>query len=169
MIGTYITDENGEIYITDLPTGTYKVIEKTTNKWYNLADEVKIEVKYNQTTETTVQNEAKKGQVRVIKVDSENNKIRIEGVKFEVKDKTGKVLETIITNKNGEATTSKYPVKDFEKLYLQEISTKEEYELTEDMTEIELQTDKIKDVTIENKKKKGNLKIFKIDEKKSEI
>ena len=37
---------------------------------------------------------------------------------FEVIDKDGKVLETITTNENGEAYTSKYAIRDYQKLYL---------------------------------------------------
>ena len=36
VIGTYTTDENGEIHVKDLRTGNYTWIEKETNKWYNL-------------------------------------------------------------------------------------------------------------------------------------
>ena len=65
----------------------------------------------------------KKAQVRVIKVDLDNNEVKLKGVKFNVLDENKNVLETIITNDEGEAITSKYPVRDFEKLTLQETET----------------------------------------------
>ena len=46
VIGTYTTDVNGEIFIENLRIGNYKLIEKITNKWYNLNDEA-IEIKIN--------------------------------------------------------------------------------------------------------------------------
>lgn len=161
VIGTYTTDENGEIYIENLRIGNYKVIEKTTNKWYNLADEINVEVKWNETTEATIQNELKKGQVKVIKVDSENNEIKIEGAKFEVLDKDGNVLETITTDSNGEAVTSQYVIRDHSSIYLKEVETNEKYMLNDEIVEIKLKENEVKNITIENDRIKGQIKIVK--------
>ena len=90
--GNYTTDKNGEIHIENLPIGKYKIKEVKTDKWYTINDkETEIEIKEYETTETTITNEAKKGQIKVIKVDSENNEIKLKGVKFEVQDKDGNV------------------------------------------------------------------------------
>ena len=161
VIGTYTTDKNGEINVENLPVGEYKVIEKESNKWYNLADEIKIKVDFNKTAETTIVNELKKGQIKVIKVDKENNEVKLKGVKFEVQDKDGKVLETLKTDKNGEATTSKYAIKDFENLYLKEVETNEKYVLNDKITKVKLEENKIKNVVFENEKIKGKIKIIK--------
>lgn len=161
VIGTYTTDKNGEINVENLPVGEYKVIEKASNKWYNLADEIKLKVIFNETAETTIVNELKKGQIKVIKVDKENNEVKLKGVKFEVQDKEGKVLETIKTDKNGEAITSKYAIKDYENLYLKEIETNEKYVLNDKITKIKLEENKIKNVIFENEKIKGKIKIVK--------
>ena len=60
----------GEIYVEDLRTGDYKWIEKNTNQWYNLnTDATEVEVEWNQTNDSIIENELKKGSVRVIKVD----------------------------------------------------------------------------------------------------
>ena len=48
----------------------------------------------------------KKAQVRVIKVDLDNNEVKLKGVKFNVLDENKNVLETIITNDEGEAIRS---------------------------------------------------------------
>ena len=161
VIGTYTTDQNGEINVENLPVGEYKVIEKESNKWYNLADEIKIKVDFNKTAETTIVNELKKGQIKVIKVDKENNEVKLKGVKFEVQDKDGKVLETLKTDKNGEAVTSKYAIKDFENLYLKEVETNEKYVLNDKITKVKLEENKIKNVVFENEKIKGKIKIIK--------
>ena len=161
VVGTYTTDKNGEINVENLPVGEYKVIEKESNKWYNLADEIKIKVDFNKTAETTIVNELKKGQIKVIKVDKENNEVKLKGVKFEVQDKDGKVLETLKTDKNGEATTSKYAIKDFENLYLKEVETNEKYVLNDKITKVKLEENKIKNVVFENEKIKGKIKIIK--------
>ena len=161
MIGTYTTDTNGEINIENLPVGEYKLIEKESNKWYNLADEIKLKVNFNETAETTVVNELKKGQIKVIKVDKDNNEVKLKGVKFEVQDKDGNVLETLKTDKNGEAMTSKYAIKDYENLYLKEVETNEKYVLNDKITKIKLEKDKITNVVFENEKIKGKIKIIK--------
>lgn len=59
----------------------------------------------------------KKGQVKIIKVDSENNEIKLKDVKFKVyanKDKNGiadsdELIDTLITDENGEAITKNMP------------------------------------------------------------
>ena len=163
VIGTYITNKDGEINLENLRIGKYKIIEKSTNKWYNLSNEENVEIKYGETKEVTIENELKKGQIRVIKVDSENNKIKLKGVKFEVLDKNNNVLETIVTDEKGEALTSKYAVRDYGKLYIKEIETDKNYILNDKIQEVELKENQIKDIIFENEYKKGNLKIYKVD------
>ena len=169
VIGTYTTDVNGEIYVENLRTGDYKWIEKTTNKWYNLAGDTEIKVEWDKTKESVIENELKKGQIRVIKVDQDNNEIKLKGVKFNVLDENNNVLETIITNDEGEAVTSRYAVRDFEKLTLQEVETLENYKLTEEPQTIKLEANEIVDVVFQNEKKKGQVKVIKIDEDNNEI
>ena len=169
VIGTYTTDVNGEIYVENLRTGDYKWIEKTTNKWYNLAGDTEIKVEWDKTKESVIENELKKGQIRVIKVDKDNNEIKLKGVKFNVLDENNNVLETIITNDEGEAVTSRYAVRDFEKLTLQEVETLENYKLTEEPQTIELEANEIVDVVFQNEKKKGQIKVIKIDEDNNEV
>ena len=161
-VGTYTTDENGEINIENLTIGEYSLKETETDRWYNLQEKpTKVEVKQYETAQATITNELKKGQVKVIKVDKENNEIKLEGVKFEVQDKDGKVLETIITDKNGEATTKKYDLKTYENLYLKEIETQEKYVLNNEIKKIKIQENEIKEIKIENEKIKGKIKIIK--------
>lgn len=163
VIGTYTTDVNGEIYIENLRTGNYSVIEKNTNKWYNLADNVDIEVKWNETNNVTIENELKKGQIKVIKVDKNNHEVKLEGVKFNVLDEKGNVLETITTDKNGIAVTKKYVVRDFQKLVLQETQTLKNYVLNDKPQTIELKENEITNITFENKEIEGNIELTKTD------
>lgn len=170
IIGYYTTDANGEIYIKGLRTGKWALIEKETNKWYNLLDEqVEIKVEWNETTNTTIENELKKSQIKVIKVDLENNEVKLENVEFEVMDKSGKVLETIKTNKDGEAVTSRYAVRDFPNLYLKETVTNEKYVLDDTVHKIELKENEIVTKTFENKKIKGQVKVIKTSEDDNKI
>ncbi len=169
IIGTYYTNENGEINIEKIRTGTYSLIEKQTNKWYNITKIDKIEIKKDETTTITVENELKKGSIQIEKVDSENNKIKIPNVKFEVIDKNGKVLEEIITNEEGKAYTSKYPIRDYKSLYIKEKETDEKYILDNEIYEITLEENKVSNLVISNEKKKGKIKVVKVDKDNSEI
>jgi uncharacterized surface anchored protein len=169
VIGTYTTDVNGEIHIDNLRIGEYKLLEKNTNKWYNLADDTDIEIKWDLTINTTIENELKKGAVRVIKVDADNNEVKLEGVKFEVLDENNNVLETIVTDENGEAVTSNYPVRDFEKIKIRECETLQYYVLSDEIQTIELEPNYIKNIVFQNEKKKAQIKVIKVDMDDNEV
>lgn len=169
VIGTFATNVDGEIYIENLRTGDYSLIEKNTGKWYNLAEDTEVKVEWNETTETTIENELKKGRVKVIKVDNENSEIKLAGVEFEVLDKDGNVLETITTNEQGEAYTSRYAIRDYQNLYLHEIKTNEYYKLNDKQIEVELKANQITTVTVGNDKKKGQIEVIKVDKDNNEI
>lgn len=169
VIGTYVTDVNGEIYIENLRTGDYSLIEKNTGKWYDLSENTEIKIEWKKTTETTIENELKKGRIKVIKVDSENNKVRLENVEFEVIDKKGNVLETIKTDSNGEAYTKKYAIRDYQNLFIHETKTNEYYKLNDTPIEVELKENQITTITFKNEKKKGKVEIIKVDKDNKEI
>lgn len=169
VVGTYTTDVNGEISIKNLRTGNYKLIEKNTGKWYNLAEDTTVEVKWNTTEENIIENELKKGQVKVIKVDLDNKEVKLQGVKFDVLDENGKVLETITTDENGEAYTSRYAIRDYSKLTIREKETLENYVLNETPQTVTLAQDQITDLTFKNKLKKGQIKVIKVDKDNNEV
>lgn len=163
IVGEYTTDVNGEIFIENLRIGNYKLIEASTNKWYDLADDTEIEIEWDTTINTIIENELKKGQIKVIKVDKDNNEIKLEGVKFEVLNENGDVLETITTNKDGETITNKYSVRDFATLTLKEVETQEEYHINSEPVIVSLEAHQVKDVKIENEVKKGQIRVVKVD------
>lgn len=169
VVGTYTTNVNGEIIINNLRIGKYKLIEKTTNKWYDLGEDTEIQISWNEMTNSVIENELKKGQIRVIKIDKDNNEVKIPGVVFQVLDENNKILETIVTNEEGVATTSKFAVRDFEKLKLREIRTDEYYVLNTEIKTIELKANDISEIVFENEKKKGQIKVIKVDLDNNEI
>jgi len=169
LVGTYYTDENGKIEIKDLRIGNYKLKEISTNEWYNLAENQNLQIKWNETTKTQVEDELKKGQIKVIKVDKENNEIKIPNVVFEVQDSCGNLLEKIKTDQNGEAITSKYPLRDYPNLRLHEVETDEKYALENEIKEITLEENQIKEVKIENEKIKGYIQIVKTSKDDNKI
>ena len=111
VIGSYATNVNGEILIENLRIGNYKLIEKNTGKWYNLAEDTDVEVKWNETTEVTIENEKKKGQIKVIKTDGETE-TPLKDVTFAVENSHGDIVDKITTNEKGEATTKELPIDD---------------------------------------------------------
>ena len=162
VIDTVRTDENGEITIPNLRTGKYQLRETKTNDFYKLAEPVDFEIKDKETTDVVVENEKKKGQVKIIKVDLDNNEIKLQGVKFNVYDKNGKLVDTLTTDENGEAVSSKLPLM-YNPYTVKEVETGMLYELNETPQTIELEEDQIKDLTFENERKKGQLQVTKVD------
>jgi uncharacterized surface anchored protein len=76
-----------------------------------LSDEVKtIELEPNYIKNIVFENEKKKGQIKVIKVDMDNNEVKLEGVTFEIRDENGNVVQTLVTDKNGEAISERIPI-----------------------------------------------------------
>lgn len=169
VIGKYNTDVNGELEIKDLRIGDYSLIEKKTNRWYNLAEDTDIKVEWNLTKELQIENELKKGAIKIIKVDEENHEVKLENVKFKVMDKDGNVLEELITDKNGEAETSNYPIRDFSELKIQETETLDNYVLDDEIHTITLEENQIKNITFENEKIKGQIEITKISSDDNKI
>ncbi len=133
-----------------------------------VSEEHDATVEYNKTTETIIENELKKGCIEVVKIDADEKEIRLQGVKFNVLDENGKILETIETDENGIAETKRYQLRDFESLILQEIETLETYELNDEPKKIILEEGKIS-IIFENIPKKGNLQIIKVDEYNNSI
>ena len=163
VIGTYYTDVDGELFIENLRVGDYSLIETKTNKWYNLANDTDVEIEWNLTKELQIENELKKGSIKIIKVDTEDNEVKLKNVKFNIMDKDGNVLEQLITDENGEAQTSRYALREFSELKVQEVETLENYVLDDKVHTIVLEANQIKDITFENEKIYGNITLTKID------
>ena len=103
----------------------------------------------------TFENELIKGYIRVTKVSKEENKYngdkkgtRLENAKFEVYDKENNLVDTLITDENGEATTKEL-LKGYYKIL--EIDSPDYYILTDEVFEAEIvKHQEIVDVEIEN-------------------
>ena len=151
-IGTYTTDENGSISLNNLHQGQVVIKEVESAKNYEvMTGEKVLDIGYNDSKEITIENEMKKSQINVIKVDADNNQIRIQGAKFEIYDEAGNVIKTIVTNQNGEAKVEGLPIN--KKYRIKEIETAKDYILSNDEVTIELKENEIKNVTFRNKRK----------------
>lgn len=166
LVKKLVTNKKGEAYISNLEIGTYTLKETKTNKNYYLAKDRKIEIKWEQTCIEKIENKKQKGQIEIYKVDSENEKQKLEGVIFEVLNEEKKRVETIITNKDGYAITSSLPVGIY---YIKEIKTKDKYILNQNLIKVEVKKEEITTYNIKNKKKKGKIEIYKKDEEDNKI
>lgn len=161
------TNENGMAQIDNIRTGKIKIKEIETRKEYVLMQEEKtLEIKYKKTSEIMLKNEKKKGQIEVYKTDEENNQIKIQGVEFEVLDADGKVVDKIVTNKDGYAISKKLPIGEYT---LKEIKTDEKYILNDEKIKVEVKYNENLSLHITNKKIKGKIQIIKISSKDSPI
>lgn len=147
---TYTTDEHGKINLANLRPGTIIIKEiETVGKYRINEDEIRIDIKYNETREIELTNEIKKGSIKVIKVDKDDNKIKIEDVKFKLKDEKGEVINEGVTDKNGELKFENLIVGKYK---LVEVETGKEYILSDQEYEIEVEDKKIQELKIENEK-----------------
>lgn len=157
-----ITDVNGVAEVKNINTGNYTLRETLTKKEYNLAIDQNVIINWNETMEYKVENEKKKGQIKIIKVDKDYNEVKLEGVEFQIIDKNNNIIETIKTNSEGEAVTSRIPIGSY-KIKEVSLGTNEEYVLNDEVKTVTVEEDKIKTIQFENEHKKGNLKIYKVD------
>lgn len=171
LINTYKTDENGEIFISNLNIGNYylREINSSNSLYYPLNEDIRVTIDWNTTTTKFIENEPKKAQAIVIKVDENNNEIKLENVIFEVLDENGNILEKIKTNSDGKAITSSYAIKDFEKIYLREVKTNNNYVLSNNLIEVKLYPNKTTEVLITNKVKTGKIRIIKVNKDNNKI
>ena len=131
VVDTLITDKEGKAFSKELPIGEYTLVETKTNEKYILSNQiVEVEVKEDKFTNVQIENEKKKGQIAILKVDDEDNTIPIQGVTFEIKDEQGIVVDTLITDKEGKAYSKKLPIGEYT---IEEIQTKANYILQEEV------------------------------------
>ena len=162
VVAHLVTDKNGEAFINNINIGKYTIKETKTKENYNLCIDNNIEVKCNETSEIKIENEKKKGQIKIVKQDAENSNIKLEGVEFQIIDSNNKVLEQVTTDKEGVAISSRIPIGEY---IIKETSIGENcyYVLTEEEYKITVEDERVKEIIIENYHKKGNLKITKVD------
>ena len=137
-----------------------KLRETKTLEDYKLSEKIEtVTLKENQVTTKVIENEVKKGKIKVIKVDLDNNEIRIPNVEFEVLDEANNVVDTLITNANGEAISKELPIS--QEYLLKETKTNEWYKLNEEAQTVTLKNGEIVEKVITNEKMKGQIKVIK--------
>ena len=92
-------------------------------------------------TTLTFTNEKKKGQIKVVKIDLDNQEVKLQGVEFKVVDESGNIVDTLITDENGEATSIKLPID--QEYQVIESNTLKNYVLNEEPQTAVLEQDEI--------------------------
>ena len=157
-----VTDTNGEAFIGNINIGKYTLKETKTKENYNLCIDNNIEVKWNETAEIKIENEKKKGQIKIVKQDAENSNIKLEGVEFQIVDSTNEVVDRVITDSNGIAISSRLPIGEYT-IKESSIGENHHYILNEEEYKITVEDEKVNEIIMKNYHKKGNLKITKVD------
>lgn len=165
IIDHLVTDSQGKASTT-VNTGNYIVRETKTNEEYKIGEEKNVTVKWNENVELKIENEKKKGQIKIIKRDKDDSTIKLEGVKFEIQDKDEKLVSILKTDENGEAILSNIPIGNY---YIKETETLENYVLNEEKMQVIVNEDSVTEVVIENEKKRGQIQITKTSEDKNNI
>ena len=162
LIDTIVTDKDGIAYSKDLEKGAYYYQEISAPEGI-VVDNTMYEFEIVEDGQNVIKNMINyyaKGSLKIVKYDS--NKESLAGVKFEITDEIGNVVDTIITDEKGVATTKELPLGTY---YYQEIEApsnvvidtqKHEFALTEN--------GQIVEKTVINELKEAKLKIIKVDE-----
>lgn len=156
-----IIDSDGEIYaswITDgrpyrleaIPSGKYTLRETASPYGYLIANEVSFTVKETgKIQKVSMCDERVKGKIVIYKTCSESEQ-PLDGVMFELRDKKGKKLETLVTDKTGYAETGLLDICTYKKdgsfqadipYYIVETRTMDGYILDGTPHEVRLQYD----------------------------
>lgn len=166
QLGIAITDKNGIANFEGLYPGDYKIREVKTGEQFILNSEIlDITVEWNKTTTKTITNSYKKGGLKVIKKDAQTQKT-IEGVSFDLLDVDGNIVQTGMTNENGEILFQNLVIGTYR---LKENQPNEDYELIVDEIQVQIEHNQTTIQEVQNEKKRGNLDIYKIDKDNHKI
>ncbi|WP_346988672.1 SpaA isopeptide-forming pilin-related protein [Bacillus sp. SW7] len=166
VVDTVTTNEKGIAEVKDLPFGDYFVKEISAPEGYIKVDTpVKVTIDNTNIIEFVMKNTKKveNGQLKLLKKDSESGQL-LPGAKFDVIDKDGKVVETIVTDDKGEALSKQLPVGSYT---LKEVEAPKGYELSSSSVSVDVEANKVVTVDVVNKKipekVTGQFEIVKVD------
>ncbi|WP_445661289.1 SpaA isopeptide-forming pilin-related protein [Bacillus sp. FSL L8-0642] len=166
VVATVTTNEKGIAEVKDLPFGDYFVKEISAPEGYIKVDTpVKVTIDNTSVMKIVMKNTKKveNGQFKLLKKDSESGQL-LPGAKFDVIDKDGNVVETIITDGKGEALSKQLPVGTYT---LKEVEAPKGYELSSSLVHVDVAANNTVTVDVLNKKivekATGQFEIVKVD------
>lgn len=156
------TDENGVLTFSNLPLGTYTLMETETRNGYVL-DSTPREVTISengQIVEVGMGNTPARGSVSVIKTDAETG-IPLAGVHFQLRDEAGALCAEGDTAADGTLTLPNIPLGSYT---IQETTTPEGYVPDPTLRTVNITEDgQTVQITVENTPIRGSLEIIKKD------
>ena len=190
LIEKIVTDNNGQAQTSELPLGSYIVKELAAPDGYKIIQE-SFSVVLGQKDQTSpivyeslvVENAPvySKGQIKLLKYDSEYPDNKLVGAKFEIRAdedifesekiySAGQVVDTLVTNNNGEALSKILPSGNYS---IVEISAPDGYVIDKRPISVSIKNNTSEDVQVEfikvpNSKAehpRGQFEIVKIDSK----
>lgn len=101
-------------YIEKLPIGQYTLREEKASEGYVMVNDVMFEIADTaEIQKVTMKNATAKGKILINKIDAESGK-PLKGVEFELRDASGKVLETMVTDDAGHAESKLYEIAEYD-------------------------------------------------------
>lgn len=168
-IDTITTNNSGIAVSDELEPGTYYYKEVSTKDSNLIIDETEHEFKVTEQNTVIAREEVnyyKKGSLKILKVDQNNNPI--EGVTFEIYDSNKNKIDTIVTNSKGIATTSMDLT--LGTYYYKEVSAPNNIEMDPEEHKFTIKDeDQVIEVEVKNNLIQGKLKIVKTDENNQPI
>ncbi|MEG0296839.1 MAG: SpaA isopeptide-forming pilin-related protein [Clostridium sp.] len=158
-----VTDNDGKALSKAHPYGKYTMKETKAPKGYKASDKVyEIVIDENgKVYEFTVENVIKAGKIIIKKVDADEKTKGIEGAEFTIYDLHRKEIETLVTDKDGNAQSKNLK---FGRYIMKETKAPEGYNLDETIHEIAVSEDEMTiEFNLENSKISGDLEITKMD------
>ena len=160
LVDTITTDANGIASIYDLPDGTYYYKESKAPSYVVIDSTInEFKISGNIVTKNIV-NQVIKGSLKIVKTDSD--KKPLQGVKFQILDSSKNVVETITTDANGIANSSKLNKGTY---YYKEIEAPASVVIDSKEYEFKINTqNEVVTKNVVNQIVKGGFKIIKVDE-----
>ena len=166
-LGQYTTNQKGIIQLNNLKPGVIKIKEIKVDDRYILNGKVEqVLLQWGKISKIEIENNRKKGNLKIVKIDSENKEIKLKGIEFELYNEKKELINKLITDENGEAVLENLNIGTYT---IKEIKTKEEYVLNQEEIEIKIEWNKQTQLEIKNKKIKGQIKITKISKDDNKI
>ena len=110
IVESWISEAGKSHVIERLPVGKYTLLEESAPYGYKVAVDVTFEItETSEIQKVIMKDEQAVGRIIINKTDSVTGS-PIEGVVFEIRDKDGKVLDTLTTDKNGYAESKLLPI-----------------------------------------------------------
>ena len=153
-VGEGTTDENGKLIVDDLPTGDYTIKVTEVPDGYNKPDDTTVTIEDEQTSETVILVEKKKGDLDIAVKDKDTNE-SIPNAKVEVYDKDGNKVGEGVTDENGKLIVEDLPIGDYT---IKVTEVPDGYNKPDD-TIVTVEEDKTAEAVILIEKKKGDLDI----------